>query len=243
MSLFLDLLVIIFMVLAVVGGYKSGFFKSLMNLVTGVVSLLLAYTFSPALAVFFKEKFFLDKIASGIADTFASGSKTSLDAAQAAVYDLSRLLENPQFTKILERYGADVESITNFLRENTAIGYDGVEDIAKTVADPIATTVSTVCAFVLIFICAVIALKVFTLIVGALFKLPILKSADKALGLVFGVITALFIAWVVSLAAELAIEVMVAVAPSIVSENTFNNTFIIKFFAENSFIDIFSQLK
>lgn len=243
MSLFLDVFVIVLMVLAVVGGYKSGFFKSVMNLLTGVVSLLLAYTFSPALAVFFKEKFFLDKIAKGIADTFASGSKTSLDTAQAAVYDLSRLLENPQFTKILERYGADVDSITNFLRENTAIGYDGVESVARTVAEPIATTVSTVCAFILIFIVAVIALKIFTAIVGGLFKLPVLKSADKTLGLVFGVVTALFIGWVVSLAAELAIEVMVAVAPSIVSENTFNNTILIKFFAENSILDIFSQLK
>ncbi len=242
MSLLLDVILIVIMAMCVVYGYKNGFFKSIMNLVSGIVSVIVAYTFTPALGAWLNAKFFLGAISKGIAEAFASAAKASSDVAGEIVYDLTKMFENPQITSIIERFGSDVSAVQEAADGSADASYSVIEDIAVSVASPIAETVSTVCAFLLLFIVTALVLRIFTAIISGIFRLPVLKSMDKGLGLVAGIITAAFFGWVLSLAAEVALSALVTVAPDIVSENTFNNTIIIKFFAENSVVDIFSKI-
>lgn len=241
-NLLLDVLVIAVMAGSVIYGYKNGFVKSLMSLVSGVVSVFVAYTFTPMLSAWLNAKYILGAISKGIAETFASAAKTTGDVAGEIVYDLTKMFENPQINTIIERFGADAGAIEGVAGEADIVGYDIIERLAVSVAKPVANTVSTVLAFLLIFIGAVIVLKIVTAIVAAVFKLPVLKSMDKGLGLVSGIICAVFLGWVLSLAIEVALSALVTVAPGVVTENTFNNTIIVKFFAENSFLDLFSKI-
>ncbi len=241
-NLLLDVLVIAVMAGSIIYGYKNGFVKSLMSLVSGIVSVFVAYTFTPMLSAWLNAKYILNAISKGIAETFASAAKTTGDVAGEIVYDLTKMFENPQINTIIERFGADAGAIEGAAGEADIVGYDIIERLAVSVAKPVANTVSTVLAFLLIFIGAVIVLKIVTAVVGAVFKLPVLKSMDKGLGLVSGIICAAFLGWVLSLAIEVALSALVTVAPGVVTENTFNNTIIVKFFAENSFLDLFSKI-
>ncbi len=242
MSLILDIILIIVMAMCIVYGYKNGFFKSIMNLISGIVSAIVAYTFTPALSVWLSEKFFLGAISKGIADAFASAAKTTTDAAGEMIYDLTKMLENPQINSILERFGANSDTVADAAGGANEATYSVIEDIAVKVATPVAETVSTAGAFILLFVGAAIVLKVFTAIISAVFKLPVLKTMDKGLGLVAGAVTAFFFGWVLSLAIEVALPPLSTVIPDIVSANTFGNTIIVKFFAENSIVDIFSKI-
>ncbi len=241
-NLLLDVLVIAVMAGSIVYGYKNGFVKSLMSLVSGIVSVLVAYTFTPMLSAWLNAKYILSAISKGIAETFASAAKTSGDVAGEIVYDLKKMFENPQIRTIIERFGADVSTIEGASGEAEVVGYDMIDSLAVTVARPVANTVSTVVAFLIIFVGAVIVLKIATAIIAAMFKLPVLKSMDKGLGIVSGIFCAVFLGWVLSLAIEVALSALVTVAPGMVTENTFNNTIIVKFFAENSFLDLFSKI-
>lgn len=241
-NLLLDVLVIAVMAGSIIYGYKNGFVKSLMSLVSGLVSVFVAYTFTPMLSAWLNSKYILGAISKGIAETFASAAKTTGDVAGEIVYDLTKMFENPQISTIIERFGADAAALQDASGEAGAVGYEMIENLAVTVATPVASTVSTVLAFLILFIVASLILKVVALIIGAIFKLPVLKSMDKALGLVSGIACAVFLGWVLSLAIEVALSALVTVAPDIVTENTFNNTIIIKFFAENSFVDLFSKV-
>ncbi len=243
MSLFLDVILIVVMVMCVVYGHKNGFFKSVMGLISGVLSAFVAYTFMPALAAFLKEKVFLDKISKGIADAFASAAKVGGgEMAGGVTYDFEKMLENPQITAIAERYGVDSESLSEMVAGAGDATYETIQSISENIAASVTDTVSNICAFIIIFVVATIVLKIFTVIIGGIFSLPVLKSFDRGLGIIAGVIAAIFFAWVISVAAEVALSVMVTVTPDIVTENTFNNTIIMKFFAENSIIDIFSKI-
>ncbi|MBR6650553.1 MAG: CvpA family protein [Clostridia bacterium] len=242
LNLFLDVLVIAVMAGSVIYGYKNGFVKSLMSLVSGIVSVLVAYTFTPMLSAWLNAKYILGAISKGIAETFASAAKTTGEAADEIVYDLTKMFENPQIKTIIERFGADMNAVENAAGEAEIVGFDLINKLAVTVAKPVANTVSTVLAFLVLFLGAVIVLKIVTVIVAAMFKLPVLKSMDKGLGLVSGIICAVFLGWVLSLAIEVALSALVTVAPRIVTENTFNNTIIVKFFSENSFLDLFSKI-
>lgn len=241
-NLLLDVLVIAVMAGSIIYGYKKGFVKSLMSLVSGIVSVFVAYTFTPMLSAWLNTKYILDAISKGIAETFASAAKTSGDVAGEIVYDLTKMFENPQIKTIIERFGADAGAVEGVAGEAEIVGFDMINKLAVTVAKPVANTVSTVAAFLILFIGAAVVLKIVTLIISGLFKLPVLKSMDKALGIVSGIICAAFLGWVLSLAIEVALSALVTVAPGVVTENTFNNTIIVKFFAENSILDLFSKI-
>lgn len=241
-NLLLDVIVIAVMVMSVVYGYKNGFVKSLMSLVSGLVSVFVAYTFTPMLSAWLNAKYILGAISKGIAETFASAAKTTGEAAGELVYDLTKMFENPQITTIIQRFGADPAALQGASGEAEQVGYSMIEELAVKVAAPVASTVSTVLAFLVLFVVASVVLKLVTVIIGAIFKLPVLKSMDKALGLVSGLACAVFLGWVLSLAIEVALSALVTVAPDIVTVNTFDNTIIVKFFAENSFFDLFSKI-
>ena len=242
MSLFLDVILIAVMIVCVWYGNKNGFFKSIMNLISGIVSVLVAYTFSPALSAFLIEKFFLDSISSGITDAFASAAKATVDEAGNAVYDFAKMLENPQIITIARRYGVEEGGLEKMVNSAGEASYEAIENIAVSVADSVATVISDVCAFAGVFILAAIVLKIFTSIIGGIFKLPVLKTMDKGLGTVSGVIGALFFAWIISVVLAAVIPALITVAPGVVTEHTFNNTILIKFFAEHSPLDVFSGI-
>ena len=240
MSLILDIIIILVMASSIVYGYKNGFFQSVMSLISGFVSGIVAYTFSPALGSWLNEKFFLSAISKGIAETFASAAKSTTGAAGEMMYDLNKMLENPQIGSILERFGVEAGSIEELAAPSANVGMDVIDSVAVKVATPVSGAVSSVCAFLLLFVGA--SLKVFTIIMAGIFKLPVLKTMDKGLGLVAGVATALFFGWVLSVAIEIALPPLSTIAPDVFTASTFNNTIIIKFFAENSPVDIFSKL-
>ncbi len=241
-NLLLDVIIIAVMAASIIYGYKNGFVKSLMSLASGVVSVLVAYTFTPMLSTWLNAKYILGAISKGIAETFASAAKATGEAAGEIVYDLTKMFENPQIKTIIERFGTSMGEVEGFTGEAEIVSYEMIESIATKVATPVANTVSTVLAFFILFIVATIVLKIATAVISGIFKLPVLKSMDKALGLVSGIIGAVVLGWVISLAFEVALSALVTIAPTLVTENTFNNTIIVKFFAENSFIDLFSKI-
>ena len=242
MSLILDIIIILVMVASVVYGYKNGFFQSVMSLISGFVSGIVAYTFSPALGAWLNEKFFLSAISKGIAETFASAAKTTTGVAGEIAYDINKMLDNPQIGSILERFGVEAGSIEELAAPSSNVGMDVIDSVAVKVATPVSGAVSSVCAFLLLFVGASLILKVFTIIMAGVFKLPVLKTMDKGLGLVAGVATALFFGWILSVAIEIALPPLTTIAPDVFTASTFDNTIIIKFFAENSPVDVFSKL-
>ena len=72
MGIILDIILLIIAAVCVIYGAKKGFFKSVMSLVTSVLALLLAYTFTPPLSNTLYNNVVLSKVGGGIAKTFAS---------------------------------------------------------------------------------------------------------------------------------------------------------------------------
>ncbi|MBQ7836253.1 MAG: CvpA family protein [Clostridia bacterium] len=242
MSLFLDALLVAVAVWCIVYGYRNGFFRSVMNLASGVLSLLVSYTFTPLLAELLKTKIFLHSIASGITATFASAAQTVVAETEETVYDLGRMVENEQIISVAEHYGVGREAFEELVNSAEASTYGAIERIALTVADRVASTISMACAFIIIFVAATVLLKVFTAIISTVFKMPVLRNMDTLMGTVAGAAAAFLFAWVISVSCQVLLPALVTIAPGVVTDSTFSNTVIIKFFAENSLVDIFSGM-
>lgn len=231
MHFILDIVIVALCALTILVSYKRGFFKSVMSLCSGVGALLVAYTFTPKLAIIVKEKFLLDKIAGGVVDTLASMAKAGADGAQNMVYDLSKLLENSQFLTILDQYGADSQHITELINSANDGSHAAVEQVAYAVADPIAGTIANIAVFIGLFLAAILVLRLITWAIGIVFTLPVLRGVDKMLGLVFGVISALLFVWIFAMVADAAVQAIASVAPGTIDASILDDSVLLKFFA------------
>lgn len=238
MSLFLDLLLIVVFAVTVGTAYRNGFFKSVMNLASSVVAVLVAYTATPALSGVIYNKFLHNSLSDALASTIGSMAKTGSDAA----YDLTRLLDNSQFATIVEKYGANMDSITEFIETTADHSYEGVCTVARTVAQPVANTLSTVIAFAAVFLVTYAVLLVFTAVVGGVFRLPVLRNMDKALGAVFGIISATVTVFVIAMLAQPCLTALSVVAPKIISPNLFENSILLKLFADHNLLKMISNI-
>lgn len=241
MHFVLDIVILALCALTILVSYKRGFFKSVMSLCSGIGALLVAYTFTPKLALIVKEKFLLDKIAGGVTDTLASMAKTGVQGAQTVVYDLSKLLENSQFLSILNQYGADSQAVTDLINSANDGSYAAVEEVAYAVSDPIAGTIANIIVFIGLFLAAILVLRLITWAIGVVFTLPVLRGVDKTLGLVFGVVSALLFVWIFAMVAAAALDAIASVAPGTIDPGILDDSILLKFFARYNPVEAISN--
>lgn len=240
-GLIIDALIIVVAVLIVVSGRKRGAVKTIMSLVSGVASFLVACTFTPALSVWLQEKFFLDKLAQGIMKTVASLAQSGKDAAQNIIYDVSGLMENSQFLSVLEKYGADPDKTASTISGISDTTHAAVEKVSYAVAEPISKTVSDIAAFVVLFVLSLLVLKLITFVISKVFQLPVLRTLDRTLGLVFGVITAVFFILVFAMIINNVADILTTAAPATFPENFPEKSLILRFLSKYNVISYITE--
>ena len=235
MGIILDIILIAIAAACVIYGLKKGFFKAVMSFVTGIASLLLAYTFTPPLSRLIYENAVIDKVAGSLAKTFASIAEAGKDAAENVVYDLTLLIESAQFQHTVEQCGAESDKVESFIGEASG-GYEAVEQVAYFVAEPVSRAVSELCAFIAIFVLSMVALRVLTALLGLIFKLPVLKELDKTLGLVFGIASALFFCFVFSMLAQSVVDILGKLYPGTFGGEIMESSLLVRLLAKYNII-------
>ncbi len=238
MSIVIDLILIIIGVSAVVTGYRNGLVKTVLSFARSIVTLIVAYAFTPYLAPVFYDSFILGKIASGIEKTIGS---LSLNDGE---YDFAKLLEDgPKvLSQMLEKYGVEFDSLTEFISDMSESGEGAVRKISEFISAPTATVISNALAFIIIFAATYVLLLIVGKIIEAIFKAPILKTADKIGGLVLGAVNALFVLWVLSLVLSFAVTALGSLAPDWFGAAVVENSFILRFFSNVNPLRIISEV-
>lgn len=240
-GLIIDIIIVAVTVIMIVVSCKRGIVKTVMSLVSGVASLFLAYAFTPMLSAILKEKVFLRKFAEGITDTVASLSEAGKNAADKVMYDISGLMENSQFLSLLEKYKADPAQTEDIISNMTDTGSGAVEKVSYAVADNLSETVSDITAFIIIFVVSLIVLKLLTLLICAVFKLPGLKEADKTAGLVLGIVTSVFFILVFSMMINNVSGLLTSISPSTFPENFADQSYILHFLSKYNVISFITE--
>lgn len=240
MSLIFDGLLIILCVVIVVVETKRGFIKSVMNLGSHIAALFVAYAFTPKLAKLFCDKFFLEKISSGIRDTL----KSLTENPSGQTYNLNKLFEDlPEpFTQILERYNVSLDSVSDKIKNVTDATEDAVNSLSDSISSGVANVLSSVAAFLVLFVGSIIVLKLVTLVLDSLFKLPVLSTANTTLGFLFGVVVALIVAFVFSLLSVKLIGAMNSISPELFNQSVIDNSILLKFFANYNIFGVISDI-
>lgn len=224
LSLAIDAVILFTAVFIIWAGTSRGFVRSVMGLISAAASFFVAYAYTPVLSAYIKEKYLIDRIASGIDETLKSlAFDTTTD-----LYNLDRLaadLPEP-FTGILERYNINITEFADKLRGLTGCGETTVYSFAEEIADPTTSVLASVISFILLFLAAFIVLGILTSLIDLIFKLPVLKSANMFLGFLFGAVEAVAVAFVLATLLSVLVTALGSIDPALFGEDVVADTMI-----------------
>lgn len=236
MSFVLDAILIAICIAIIVTSVKRGFAKTVLSAVSLIAAVLLAVVFTPTLSALLYDGFILKSITDGILGTVGSLAGTG-DSAGV----LNMLETMPEvLTDIFTRYNVSDETVSA-MTESAKGGEATVESICETIASPVAAMLSNVLAFVICFVAAVLVLKIAVAIINAVFKLPLLKTVNRAAGLVLGILLAAIAAYVYTSVAVELMDGLGALSPKMFGDDVISGTIIIKFISENNTLGLISN--
>lgn len=225
-----DVIALVIFLLTVVSCRSKGFFRSFFGMMKVIISIIVAYIFMPTVAYFFRTSFVEKMISGTVADRI-----NTLAQSTATGFDLEKLFSDmpTEFTDILKRYGADVDSLAERFGGMTDAAQEHVNELATSITSTIVHAISDFLGFTTLFIGCFIVLTIVVMIVGMITKLPVISSIDKGLGLVFGLISGLILVWVYCNLVSFGVEAISVVKPGLLGNNAVQNTYIVKYVSEN----------
>ncbi|MGN0519256.1 MAG: CvpA family protein [Candidatus Fimenecus sp.] len=179
----IDIIFVCIFFAAVVVAAKKGIVRTVLDIAAFVLTVVLAAQIAAPMARTLYSTFMSDRIEAKIEDTLTTGEAATNTKKAAAVLE-----SLPGFVKgYLEKSGVSADTLAQQIASGQA-GKDTAAYLADEVAQPICESVLTGILFLLF--CAVLGclLQWAAGGVSKLFKLPIVKTANAALGAVFGAV-------------------------------------------------------
>ncbi len=222
MSIIIDLILIIIIALCIFKGYKNGFVKTVVDLISGAAAFVFAYIFSPIVSKIFYGMFF-EPIKTVINDKLLTASQNN---GVEAIFAEDGVLS--QLGKLIESCGLSIGEL-----QSQTSSLSDVKDIcisiAESIAAPTATAASYVIAFILLFVIGNIAMRFISVALKLITKLPVIKSADKLLGLAVGLVTAIIFSTVYMTVIKLFVPYLTLIAPNAFAPDILDKTYVLNF--------------
>lgn len=192
-----DIVIAVFFALSIFLGYKRGFIKTVFSCFSLVVALILAYMFGSNGADIIRKTPLEGAITRSVSDKVYDYFDSSAKESEEKIKDGLQNLENSSFASSLERLGVDTGSLAEKCESAIQSGKENmcekiVSEITDVVADCLVGALGTLCVFVL----ALILLKILSVLLQGLFRLPVLKSINTVGGVIAGLVFAIFGAFV-----------------------------------------------
>ena len=211
MSLAIDIILAIIIILPVILGIKRGFVKTVMGLVSVLIAICASYILTPYLSPLCR-----DKIVEPYMRTPVESQIESMLDASGETFDtesLENLSEIPDVVKnICDTFGIDIQDI----KSNEEIDKQSPDQsISDHITELILSRTAYIIAFISVFIAAAIVLRIITIILCAICKMPILNSINRIAGAVFGFCFGGISAFVIAKLLILLLPTLVSVNPEL----------------------------
>ena len=219
MSIILDVLIVAVFIIALISGWKRGFVRSFMRIISVIGAVIVTKLLYPSVSALLYDKIVFGKVSDYIRSIF----ERDIGSTGKSLSDLFG--ELPEFfTKFLDRFSTQSDA-QRFFKDNPNAT---AGDLSDFLAKPIANTISNVIAIVLLFFVSYIAFKLLTLLLDRVVKLPLLSALNHGLGIALGAILGLAIIWVLSIIIHALIPQLISLYPNAFKETTFDNTLIVR---------------
>ncbi len=234
MSLIIDGLLIVAAAACLYLGITRGFIRSVMGFASILIAIGITFLFTGPVSVWVEERFVGDWVSSIVDDAIAGIAGAGTDSGSGGENQaLSSLIEDrPAALETLgERFGFSFDEIeqayTSLLDGSHSEGMR--EALAAQIASPTASAISHVLAAIGLFLVSLLILKIAVFVLDLIFRLPLLKTLNTLLGLLFGAASAALSGWVICNMAVGLIRALEAVKPEYFNEAVITGSVILKY--------------
>ncbi len=232
MSILLDVVIIAIIALTVYFSYKNGFVKTAISAVSFILAVAITAMFASPLADYLKE--------TSVAETVESATEEAItDMLVKDPVGVEGLLDgkSEEFNKMLALARLDRNELSAWYAQNVADSELGESALATRIAEPMVDIIAMIIAIAILFIGTQILLSIAAFFLNKIASLPILRTANKGLGLVVGVVLALLRVCLFCYVMTVLIENAQFIGSSFISGLDPDSTLFFKIFSS---IDIFA---
>jgi len=223
MNYLLDLILILVIVLCIIFSMKKGFISVSKGLVSIILTLLLMSSMQPFLLGLIEGSALSDRIRDKVSENVESvyeKEKFSKDTKTSDVDTADKICESLGFPKFMEK------SI-----KSTVYGlYDAKKNLLDVITEAVTLMILKVLAMVLVFLIVRFLVFLSVKVLALIFELPGLKTINKTLGAILGIVTAILIVYIVCAA----INLLMPAESRIFIDEAVKETYILKHFYENN---------
>lgn len=187
MGWLLDVIILLIIGITVFISYKKGFVKTLVSASAFLIAILITALFARPFADFLKDT----AIAKSVE---RSTEQKIIEIIEEKSFELDDLIEgkSEDFNRLASIAGVNRNNLEKNQEAKQAAKEERIEKIAERISEPIIDTAASILSVILLYILVQVGLSVGGFFLDKLANLPILKTANKVLGIVLGVILALF---------------------------------------------------
>lgn len=186
MRLFLDLAPAILIAVTVIVCWSRGFIRSMLGVAKTLIAVIVTYLFGGRVSAWLAEQLIGDRITNYVHTRFLA-----MHEQGAEVFDLAHIVENlPNWLKVLMQH-TDTSSATgtDYSGISEASG-EQLYDMAQSFAAPITNVISDFLGYSAVFLVAMLILTLLAFILGKIADLPVIRTCDRLLGFLLGLVCA-----------------------------------------------------
>ena len=223
MYIVIDIILAAIFIICLIVGWKRGFIDEALRLLSGIIAFFCAYFITPYAAPYVNEHLFYGRISEYTSKVL--GGLENGGGASALFGDGEA---NETFRKFIEKFGADYDQLKQSVIERADQSTEAiVTGLTEKIANPVSYAISYALCFIVIFIAALLVLWLIRHLLNLAAKLPVLKTANKILGLVLGGLLGVLFVWVISALLKLGLPYLTIMAPKIFPEDLFERSIIL----------------
>ena len=231
MSFLLDFIIIAIIAVTVYFAAKNGFVKTAISALSFIIAVAITAAFASPLADALRDAPFAETVETAVTDM-----------VKDSIFDEEGLEEfvngeSEGLNTVLSLAGVEKDEFIEWYNSEDANGEDALTRAAKFIADPIIDLIAMLVAIVVLFIGTQILLSIVAFLLNKLATLPILRTANKGLGIVLGIVLALLRVFLFCFVMNLLIDNASFLNSDFLSGLNPENTFLFKML---SGIDVFS---
>lgn len=235
-SLICDIVLALLFVLIVADGYRKGFIKSLLGLACVLIAAVCASLLTPPVSAWLSDKYVED----AVKDTVSSSIHTVIDDSDST--DKSEGLFSAIDKFVIGDSGAATDKYVSQILDST-LSDDAVDSVSGEIAKTISRPLCNSAAFFIIFIISSLLVRIVASLLDGVFRLPVLKQANKLLGLVFGLLCALIFMMVVSRVFVCMLPWLSGLTDGKIGQDVLNGSHLLSFFSKyNVFKEIIKDI-
>lgn len=194
LPLIFDGIIILIFVTCILDGRKKGFVRTVLSLLSVIISFIIAQSFSGPVAVWAKDNF-AEQAVTAYVETYIEDSfqNNGIEPDTETLFS-----ENipEEVTALLEKYDVSLSSVDD---EATNAIERLSKKVAQKVLDAVLLPILEALMFLIIYIVCASVLKLLTAIVCKAFRLPVIKQLNEMLGGILGAVKGIAVVSVLSI--------------------------------------------